>query len=92
LRIVGGPTMSDNALTVRVRATGTGKANVFAWGSNRIVGAGNVAFTNTRVTSITWQLDDTAREALQSGGMVLIGFEADRGGTTSLAAPISTGR
>jgi len=92
LRIVSGPTMSGNTLSVRVRATGTGKANVFAWGSNRIVGAGNVAFANTHVTLIRWQLDDAAREALQSGGMVLIGFEADKGGTTSLAAPISTGR
>ena len=92
LRIVDGPFLSGNTLTVYVRANATGKANLFAWGADRTIGVADVTLTNNRVTFVRWQLDDARSEVLRNGGMVVIGFEADRGGTMSLAANISTRR
>jgi hypothetical protein len=45
-----------------------------------------------RRATVRWQLDAAQRAALADGGRVLVGWEADDGGTTSLASRIRVRR
>jgi hypothetical protein len=75
------------AVEVSLRASASGTAHVFAWTGETM--ASDVAEIETgRRATLRWQLDEAARKALADGGVVLVGWEADAGGTTSLAGAV----
>ncbi|CAN5282974.1 sugar-binding protein [soil metagenome] len=88
VRVVDGPELSGSTLTATLRSNEPGTANVFAWGDEATVAQEEVALRPGRAVDVSWRLDEEDRAALEDGGVLLIGFEADRGGTLAVAAPI----
>jgi LmbE family N-acetylglucosaminyl deacetylase len=89
-RFDGRPALKGNTLEIPLRAGASGTAHVFAWAGQTV--ASDVVHLDRGRTTLRWQLDAAARDALAAGGTVLVGWEATAGGTTSLAKPVHVTR
>jgi hypothetical protein len=89
-RIASEPVLVGNAVVVKLQAGGSGLAHVFAWTGERAAAHVDVRLTRGRATEVRLEVDDAARAELSEGGLVLVAFEADAGGTNALKAPIRT--
>ena len=87
IRIASAPTLGVAGLTLELKATGPGRAHVFAWTGTESVGDVVVDLTRSK-TIVTVPLDAAGREALAAGGSALVSFAAEAGGTQSLQAAI----
>ncbi len=88
VRIVSGPTLTGNTLTLRLAASGPGTARLFAWTGGAAAVAAQVSLAGGTTRVMHWLLPPAARQALAGGGLALVGFQAADGGTTSLAQAI----
>jgi LmbE family N-acetylglucosaminyl deacetylase len=86
----GTPTLNADTLEVSLYANGSGTAHVFAWAGETLASDVVELRRDDRAT-LRWQLDAAARDALADGGVVLVGWQADAGGTTSLASAVRVG-
>jgi LmbE family N-acetylglucosaminyl deacetylase len=86
------PTVSDDAVTFELLATGDGTANVFLWDT-----AGNVLLAEAQAelaagasNPVTLSLDQASAAAVAAGdAVILVGVEAAAGGTLSLARDVA---
>jgi LmbE family N-acetylglucosaminyl deacetylase len=87
IRITSGPTLGVAGLTLELKATGPGRAHVFAWTGTASVGDLVVDVRRGR-TTVTVPIDAAGRLALAAGGVALVSFAADGGGSQSLGASL----
>jgi hypothetical protein len=63
---------------------------VFVWTNGQAV-ASTVVHVTKRSAGLDLALDDAARQSvIDNGGLVLVAWEADAGGTVSWSAPITS--
>jgi hypothetical protein len=88
VRVVSGPTLGAAGLSLVLRAAGPGRAHVFAWTGTASAGDAVVQLRRGEKTTVTVPLDAAGRAALASGGLALVSFAPDGGGTQSLKAAL----
>jgi LmbE family N-acetylglucosaminyl deacetylase len=87
-RIASAPRLEDSAVRLSLRSNGPGTAYVFAWTGDRAVAQTQLRLSPGRSEQIRMPVSASDREDLARGGLVLVAFEADAGGTVSLRASI----
>jgi LmbE family N-acetylglucosaminyl deacetylase len=86
--IASGPSFEDSAVRLSLRSNGPGTAYVFAWTGDRIAARAQVRLTPGSRRRVRLPVSASDRVELARGGLVLVAFEADVGGTVSLRASI----
>ena len=84
------PTLGASGVHVSLATRAPGTAHVFVWTNGQAVASTTVHVTK-RSAGLDLALDDAARQSvMDNGGLVLIAWEADSGGTVSWSAPITS--
>jgi LmbE family N-acetylglucosaminyl deacetylase len=86
--IASGPSFEDSAVRLSLRSNGPGTAYVFAWTGDRVAARAQVRLTPGSRKRVRLPVSAADRAELARGGLVLVAFEADAGGTVSLGASI----
>jgi LmbE family N-acetylglucosaminyl deacetylase len=87
-RIASGPSLEDSAVRLSLRSKGPGTAYVFAWTGDQTAARAQVRLTPGSRQQVNMPVSASDRAALARGGLVLVAFEADAGGTQSLRARV----
>ena len=87
--IVAGPTVTGDNVSADLRAKGDGTAYVFVWNGVEAVARQEVALTAGQTQTVNLPLGEVGGAYLEGIGQLLVGFEAQTGGTASLARAIS---
>lgn len=82
-RMIGDPVLSGDTVVVRLQAGDSGVAHVFAWTGTKAAAHVDRALARGKSVEVRLPVTEDVR-----GGLVLVAFEAARGGTNSLAASI----
>jgi hypothetical protein len=84
------PTLGASGVHVSLATRAPGTAHVVVWTNGQAV-ASTVVHVTKKHAGLDLALDDAARQSvIDNGGLVLVAWEADAGGTVSWSAPITS--
>ncbi len=84
VKVVSGPELSEDGVSLELRASSTGEANVFVWAGEKAVAEETVTLEDGQAREVLLPIDDADRDALTGEVSVLVGFRAQSGAAASL--------